>query len=416
MKRRICKIGTGEVISVGIIILLVFRFVSVYLNQEEKLHSELFMLFTEVVQEEKEQQIGKQKRHYDPQNSPNDIPGEEKHTWCVQDYLTKYDSSRYLLDSLFRDILQKEHIEVETAIRCIRNGKVINSSTDSLFYKKASSLKPIVYRIDENKERNITLQAYVDAPVQTVLGQIGWFWVLSYSFFIILICYCGFYFENIKKKIEKIIRLLRTSRQTSYELIEQQKIKLTELQTQKQKTELISKQQAELIEQKQAELAELQVKIKNTEFVNKQQAESIEQKQAELFALQNEIIPLKPEQKKVWIALPYGFFFAEKEGILRNDKGVDICLKNNPLRLFLAFVNAEDYKLSYEDICVNVLARPIKNGADQSDRENVSTAIYRLKKCLKPFPCIQIKVLRDFGYQIVFSNYQNDTTQPGKSD
>ena len=55
MKRRICKIGTGEVISVGIIILLVFRFVSVYLNQEEKLHSELFMLFTEVVQEEKEQ-------------------------------------------------------------------------------------------------------------------------------------------------------------------------------------------------------------------------------------------------------------------------------------------------------------------------------------------------------------------------
>ena len=319
MKRRICKIGTGEVISVGIIILLVFRFASVYLNQEEKLHSELFMLFTEVVQEEKEQQIGKQKRHYDPQNSPNDIPGEEKHSWCVQDYLTKYDSSRHLLHSLFRDILQKEHIEVETAIRCIRNGRVINSSTDSLFYKKASSLKPIVYRIDENKERNITLQAYVDVPVQTVLGQIGWFWVLSYSFFIILICYCGFYFENIKKKIGKIIRLLRTSRQTSYELIEQQKIKLTELQTLKQKTELISKQQAE----------------------------SIEQKQAELFALQNEIIPLKPEQKKVWIALPYGFFFAEKEGILRNDKGVDICLKNNPLRLFLAFVNAEDYKLSY---------------------------------------------------------------------
>lgn len=388
MKRRICKIGTGEVISGGLIILLVFRFVSVYLNQEEKLHSELFMLFTEVVQEEKEQQVGKQKRHYDPQNSPNDIPGEEKHAWCIQDYLTKYDSSRHLLDSLFRDILQKKRIEVETAIRCIRNGKVINSSTDSLFYKKASSLKPIVYRIDENKERNITLQAYVDVPVQTVLGQIGWFWVLSYSFFIILICYCGFYFENIKKKIEKIIRLLRTSRRTSYELIEQQKIKLTELQTQKQKTELISKQQAELIKQKQAEL----------------------------FTLQNEIIPLKPEQKIVWIALPYGFFFIEKQGILRNDIGLDIRLKNNSLRLFLAFVNAEDYKLSYEDICINVLARFVKNGADQSDRENVSTAIYRLKKCLKPFPCIQINVLRDFGYQMFFSNYQNDTTLAGKSD
>ena len=444
MKRRICKIGTGGVICAGIIILLVFRFVSVYLNQEEKLHSELFVLFTEVVQEEKEQQIEKQKRYYDPHNSPNDIPGEEKHAWCVQDYLTKYDSSRYLLDSLFRNILQKEHIEVKTAIRCIRNGKVINSSTDSLFYKKASSLEPIVYRIDGNKERNITLQAYVDVPVRTVLGRIGWFWVISYSFFIILICGCGFYFENIKRNIEKIIRLLRTSRQTSYKLIEQQKIKLTELQTQKQKTELISKQQAELIEQKQAELAELQVKIKNTEsvnkqqaesieqkqveltelqaklknteFVNKQQAESIEQKQAELFALQNEIIPLKPEQKIVWIALPYGFFFTEKQGILRNDTGVDIRLKNNSLRLFLAFVNAEDYKLSYEDICINVLARFVKNGADQSDRENVSTAIYRLKKCLKPFPCIQINALRDFGYQMVFSNYQNDTTLPGKSD
>lgn len=181
----------------------------------------------------------------------------------------------------------------------------------------------------------------------------------------------------MKRKIEKIIRLLRVSRQTYYELIEQQKSQLSELQA------------------------------RNKESRDKQQSYSIKREQAESFLLPNETIPLK--LKVVWIAQPSGFFFAEKQGMLRNNEGMEIQLKNSSLRLFLAFINAEDHKLSYEDICINVLARSIRNGADLSDRESVSTTIYRLKKCLKPFPSIQINSLRDFGYQMIYSNcYSND--------
>ena len=70
----------------------------------------------------------------------------------------------------------------------------------------------------------------------------------------------------------------------------------------------------------------------------------------------------------------------------------------------------------FEDICTDVLERPIKNGLSDSDREIISTTVGRLRKSLKPFPCIEIKSHRKVGYQMVFSNYQNDTTLAGKSD
>lgn len=410
MKRQMKKIGINEIISIGIIILLIIGFVSFYRDQEKSLYTELFTFFVETIQKEKEQQIEMYKGNYDPLKSPNDLPGEEKRAWCVQDYITKHrDPSRHLLDSIFRDILQKQNIDVKMAIRCIRSGAIIDTSADSLFYKKATPLKPVVYRIDNNKEKNITLQAYVDVPVRTILGRIGWFWVISFFLFIILVVGCGIYFKKLREKIEKIIRLLRSSSRAKNELIQRQKVELAELQAQKRKTELISQQQTELIKQKQDELAELQVKVQNTEFINKQQAELIEQKEAELFTLQNEVIPLKPEQKLTWSALPYGLYFNEKQGLLHDDNGLTVNLKNTPLRLFCAFVNAKDYKLSYEDICIAVLARTIKNGVSQSDRENVSTVIYRLKKQLNPFSCIQIYSLRDTGYQMVFSTHKNDS-------
>ena len=139
-------------------------------------------------------------------------------------------------------------------------------------------------------------------------------------------------------------------------------------------------------------------------------------RQAELFALKNEVKPLVPKQKTVWSALPCGFLFDEKHGILCDENGLPVSLKTNSLRLFHAFVNAENYRLSYEEICTDVLIRSIKGGVDQSCRESVSTAIHRLKECLKPFSCIEIISIRGSGYQMVFSNYQNDTTLAGKSD
>ena len=559
IKRLIGKEGIGRITCAMIVILLVFRFGSVYLNQEKKMHSELYVLFVEAMQDEKEQQIKRHKRNYNSQKSSNDISGEEKYSWCTQDYLTMRDPNRHYLDSLYRDILQKKNIEVKTAIRCIRNGVVITTSTDSLFYKGATPLEPIVYRIDENKENNITLQAYVDIPVWTALERIGWLWMVFFLFFILLVGCCGFYFDKLKNNIERITKLLKSikkswqdsrklvrrqqvelarlqvqiqetesARKLQVRLLEQKQVELTQIQAKKQEAESINKQQAELLRKKQSELAEMQTKMENTNLISKQQAESLrkkqaelteiqakkqetesvnkqqaellrkkqteltemqtqienmnlireqqaeslrkkqtelteiqarkqeaesvnkqqtellrkkqteltemqtqienmnlireqqaellEMRQAELFALKNEVIPLVPKQKTVWSALPCGFLFDEKHGILRDENGLPVSLKTNSLRLFHAFVNAENYRLSYKEICTDVLIRSIKGGVDQSCRESVSMAIHRLKECLRPFSCIEIISIRGSGYQMVFSNYQNDTTLPGKSD
>jgi len=498
MKRQISKIGIGGIASIGVIILLMLWFGNVYLNQKRKLHAELRDLFIEAMLDEKKQQkdIQIQKGSYDPQRSPNDISGEEKHAWCDQIYLTMHDPNRHLLDSLFQAILQKKNIEVKTAIRYIGSGKVINSSTDSLFYKNATLLNPVVYRIDENEEKNITLQAYVDVPIRIVLERIGWFWVISFVILILLAGGCGIYFNTLKEYIEKIIKSLnesealvvqlktelnelqakkleteRISKQQS-ELIERKQCELTQLQASKQemeqvsqqqagaieekqaeltelqtklqnveqiskqqsesierklrelaalqadkrKMEQVSKQQAGVIDKKQAELTELQAKLQNVERINKQQLEMIEKKEAELLVSQNKIKSLFPKQKIDWIILPCGVLFDEKHGVVRIENGKTIRLKNNPLKLFGCFIKAEDYKLMFEDICTDVLERPIKNGLSDSDREIISTTVGRLRKSLKPFPCIEIKSHRKVGYQMVFSNYQNDTTLTGKSD
>ena len=204
MKRQISKIGIGGIASIGVIILLMLWFGNVYLNQKRKLHAELRDLFIEAMLDEKKQQkdIQIQKGSYDPQRSPNDISGEEKHAWCDQIYLTMHDPNRHLLDSLFQAILQKKNIEVKTAIRYIGSGKVINSSTDSLFYKNATLLNPVVYRIDENEEKNITLQAYVDVPIRIVLERIGWFWVISFVILILLAGGYGIYFNKLKGSVQ----------------------------------------------------------------------------------------------------------------------------------------------------------------------------------------------------------------------
>lgn len=442
MKRQISKIGIGGIASIGVIILLMLWFGNVYLNQKRKLYAEFRDLFIEAMLDEKKQQkdIQIQKRNYNPQRSPNDISGEEKHAWCDQIYLTMHDPNRHLLDSLFQAILQKKNIEVKTAIRYIGSGKVINSSTDSLFYKNATLLNPVVYRIDENEEKNITLQAYVDVPIRIVLERIGWFWVISFVILILLAGGYGIYFNKLKEYIEKIIKSLnesealvvqlktelnelqakkleteRISKQQS-ELIERKQCELTQLRASKQEMEQVSKQQAGVIDKKQAELIELQAKLQDIERINKQQLEMIEKKQAELLVSQNKIKSLFPKQKIDWIILPCGVLFDEKHGVVRIENGKTIRLKNNPLKLFGYFIKAEDYKLMFEDICTDVLERPIKNGLSDSDREIISTTVGRLRKSLKPFPCIEIKSHRKVGYQMVFSNYQNDTTLAGKSD
>ena len=367
-------------VFIVIIVLLVLWFMDIYRSQKEKLHSEAFIFFTEAMQKEKKQRITVRKKYYDSQKSLNDFSEEEKNAWFYQDYLADKDSNRYVLDSLFHQILLEHNIQAETAIRCIRNGKSFDSSTDSTLYEEAKFLGPIVCKKDKNAEKDITLLAYVNIPARTVLSRMGWFLTIPFGLLILV----GLVWVYLRKQAESFNR-----------------------------------QQAELIERKETELLKLKeagsLKLKEAESVNRQQAELIEQKEAEILKLRNKrtFFVLK---KNPWIALPCDFYFHKQQRILRFQENLSISLKGNSSKLFKCFIEAENYKLTHKDICVHVLGRSVESKVCKSDQDCVAMAISRLRENLRVFPCIKIESDWGTGYQMTFSNYQNDTTQPGKSD
>ena len=463
-------------VFIVIIVLLVLWFMDIYRSQKEKLHSEAFIFFTEAMQKEKKQRITVRKKYYDSQKSLNDFSEEEKNAWFNQDYLADKDSNRYVLDSLFHQILLEHNIQAETAIRCIRNGKSFDSSTDSTLYEEAKFLGPIVCKKDKDAEKDITLLAYVNIPARTVLNRMGWFLTIPFGLLILV----GLVWVYLRKQAESFNRqqaeLIKQKEAELLELKEAESLKLqqaesvnrqqadlikrkeTELLELKeaeslklhqaesvnrqladlikrkeaellelketeslklQQAESVNRQLADLIERKETELLELKeagsLKLQQAESVNRQQAELIEQKEAEILKLQNKrtFFMLK---KNPWIALPCDFYFHKQQRILRFQEKLSISLKGNSSKLFKCFIEAENYKLTHKDICVHVLGRLVESKVCKSDQDCVAMAISRLRENLRAFPCIKIESDWGTGYQMTFSNYQNDTTQPGKSD
>ena len=393
-------------VFIVIIVLLVLWFMDIYRSQKEKLHSEAFIFFTEAMQKEKKQRITVRKKYYDSQKSLNDFSEEEKNAWFNQDYLADKDSNRYVLDSLFHQILLEHNIQAETAIRCIRNGKSFDSSTDSTLYEVAKFLGPIVCKKDKDAEKDITLLAYVNIPARTVLNRMGWFLTIPFGLLILV----GLVWVYLRKQAESFNR-------QQAELIKQKEAELLELKEAEslklQQAESVNRQQADLIKRKETELLELKeaesLKLHQAESVNRQQAELIEQKEAEILKLQNKrtFFMLK---KNPWIALPCDFYFHKQQRILRFQEKLSISLKGNSSKLFKCFIEAENYKLTHKDICVHVLGRLVESKVCKSDQDCVAMAISRLRENLRAFPCIKIESDWGTGYQMTFSNYQNDTT------
>ena len=432
MKTKVIKILIFIFVCVGAIFLFLLWFMNVYEEQDNKLKTDVSVLFIEAVQKDLNRIPGRLINYYDSRNSPDEISKDEKMAWCDQDYITTRDPNRHVLDSLFHSLLKEQDIPAKVAIRCIWKGKVIDTSADSSLYKDATLLKSIVYRLSEKKNDAITLQAYADFPVGMILGRMGWFWCISFLILVGLVG-GGWYFNRqnlIKRQQSKSIERLQAElvelkvrkqeiekiNKQQVESIEQKQAELIKLETKQRNTEKVNKQQSESIEQLQAELVELNDQKQETDAINKQQAELIGQKQFELEKLLKWIVPLSSNEKIIWIELPCGFYFSKKYGVLRNANGMAIQLKNNSLSLFRHFVEVEDHMLTYKYICTDVLERFVKDEIGDSDRDCVSAAIKRLREDVEPFSCIEFKSIRKTGYQMTFSNYQNDTTQPDKSD
>lgn len=196
-------------------------------EQEKVLSSESYIVFKSAMLNEEKLYTGRRFSSYDPNYSPNDIPREEKSGWCVQDYLTFCNPNRSVLDSLFQVSLIEKDIEAQAAIRYINKRDTIDTSLDSLFYKTALALDPIVFRFDTNKDNNITLQAYVKFPFKTVLTRspmlilIFCLWLISQAG---IVCY---YYLVIRKKKQEPATL--TIPVSTVPLVTEQAIVWTEL-------------------------------------------------------------------------------------------------------------------------------------------------------------------------------------------
>lgn len=444
-----------------VIILFVFGiwFLNVYKEQKMDLCSEALILFTEAMQKDIKQNVDRQMGYYDLNLSPNLIPRDEKKKWLDQSYITICDSSRHVWDSIYHAILKENDIRVKSAIRYIKEGNVIHTSDDSTIYKDVNLLPPIVYRIDDNIEKNITLQAYVDISFCTILSRMGGF-LLLWILFLILAGAGAWYSQRMmnyaKLRMSKLSNLLKIARKDSIKKAGEIKQKETELielletaSKKLQQAKLINQEKEELIEQKETELMKLKeealnelqqaqsvnrekeklikqkeaelVKLKEDTFnelqqarvINLEQAELIKQKEAEITQLKNEMISLNTTKKTTWRYLPCDLKFNEKSRELRYKDQQSVVLTENSSKLFGCFIRSEGYEMTYEDICIEVMARSVKDGRTHSDSAAASASIRRLKDQLAPFPFIKFISIRGIGYKMILSDSENDITEQG---
>ena len=310
--------------------------------QSNKLCSESSLVFAEVMQKEKILKIGRRFGNYDPMNSSNKISGIEKEEWCDQDFLFYKDSTRTFLDSLFRVTLLEHKIQANTALRCIWGRRVIKTFSNDAFYDEALPLEQFIYRIDENPDRTIMLQAYIKFPFRTVWRHSYLMWGILALGLLLLGSVIGAY-RFWCKKVRKVAE-----------------------------QELQRQQQHEL---KQQELQEKEKQLPTPE-------------------------PLTPTKTINWVELAEDLIFDKEHGDLCYKNVVNIRLVENSLRLFCFFVQVEEHKLTYEKICIDILARSTKKGLSKTDRDAVANAIRHLRKHLEQIPVIRIEAIRGLGYQM----------------
>lgn len=364
MNQKAEKIGSHwSVFGIICLTFLLFCWLKcIFVDQQKRIYIESFVLFKQMLQIEKELQIKRQLGYYDHNDSFNDISSEEKDEWCIQDYLTWRDPNRTLLDSLFQASLIEKGIQAQSAIRYIHSGDTINTCPDSLFYKEAYALPPMIYRIDTNKDNNITLQAYVKLPFTTVLTRspliipVFCLWLISLAGII------GVYYYIMNRK--KVIAPALAPTPTPIPI---------------------------------PAPAPPSDPVPDPVPVPDPIPDPVP---APTTTIQESIVPLVQEPTIIWTQLAPDLLFDDKYGDLQYKGEVCARLNGNSLKLFRCFIASR--QLSYEDICIDILGRLIKDGRSKYDRDAVSSTVYRLRDSLASIPVIKIITIRNVGYEMIF--------------
>lgn len=169
------KESKQTILGGAVCLIITFLFIcwlSVDFASHQKNRQEMaYSAFIEAIQLEKDSQLKDVPKilDYKTYRSPDNIPLEEKNNWCDQWYLAGKDSNRIKLDSCFRVTLAKRNIDAQIAVHCLLEGRTTYSCPDSLYYREAEALPPVVYRLSEKPEERCELQGYVAFSFLSVL-------------------------------------------------------------------------------------------------------------------------------------------------------------------------------------------------------------------------------------------------------
>lgn len=134
-----------------------------------------------------------------------------------------------------------------------------------------------------------------------------------------------------------------------------------------------------------------------------------------------DIMAINNEQKieilsSGWEKLSHDLFFNPEMGELKNQKQ-SVFLKMYRLQAFNRLLQAPDHFLKYEDICREVLNRPLEEDEsseknkqwNRSVKKSMGQMITRLREDLADFPEISIENVRNSGYQLIIKSVLSES-------
>ena len=259
--------------------------------------------------------------------------------WIDQHILYKENPNRSRLDSIFNAELQKSGIAGKGYISYTSEGHTVYGTSEQSEVGEAIPLPPLVYRLSHKKEQAIRLQGYVVLPWGSLL------WHSSFplwSLLWLLVTTGGWAGYRYWAKRYPNIRI--------------RKILLPK--------EIIREEIVVVEEEK--------------------------------------IVPVVQKHMLEWLELPHELYFNKVTGVLKyQEKEIKLTLELS--KVFMGFMEAEDYCLTYEQLSqIKFGSDSSKNYLSHTDKDTLSTTVRLLRKKLQIFSFMDIENLRGTGYRILF--------------
>ena len=140
------------------------------MRNKENISDKSKIAFLTAIEKERKSSISSIAFNYNSRHSSNSVSANDKIEWAIQSFLIMGDSCRHRLDSIFREEVKSQGLNLNTSISYTCNGKDI-SHGEQKSLKGVRIIHEKTYREDDKKENDITLKAYVYVPLNVLIGN-----------------------------------------------------------------------------------------------------------------------------------------------------------------------------------------------------------------------------------------------------